>query len=163
MTASFIPPPRPRWPGRLREVFTERLGLKAIALLLALLLWLVVSARQPTESYVRLRIAPSLDSSLVLLDGTTEVRALVAGRAADVVKLIASPPTLRRTVGGDAPDTLVLDISPSDVHVPTELVDAVRVLDVQPRSVTLRFEPRTTRRVPIVGDGHADTAIAARP
>jgi YbbR domain-containing protein len=153
VTAPFIPPPRPRWTGRLRGVVTERLGLKAIALLLALLLWLVVTARRPTESYVRVRIAPSLDSSLVLLDGTSEVRALVAGRAADLVKLAASPPVVRRSVGGDVPDTLVLDVTPADVHLPTELVDAVRVLDVQPRSVTHRFETRATRRVPLVNDG----------
>jgi len=134
-------------------VVAERLGLKATALLLALLLWFIVSARQPTESYVRVRIAPSLDSSLVLLDGTTTVRALVAGRAADLVKLVASPPVVHRSVGGDVPDTLVLDLTPADVHLPTALVDAVRVLDVQPRSVTLRFVTRATRRVPIVNDG----------
>jgi len=98
-------------------------------------------------------MAPSLDSSLVLLDGTTEVRALVAGRAADLVKLVTSPPVVRRSVGGDVPDTLVLDVTPADVHLPTELADAVRVLDVQPRTVTLRFEARATRRVPIVNDG----------
>jgi YbbR domain-containing protein len=149
----FTPPQGPTWTGRLRGVVAERLGLKAIALLLALLLWFVVSARQPTESYVRVRVAPSLDSSLVLLDGTTEVRALVAGRAADLVKLVASPPVVRRSVAGDVPDTLVLDLTPADVHLPTELVEAVRVLDVQPRSVTLRFETRATRRVPVVNDG----------
>ena len=132
------PPPRTNWRNRLREVATERLGLKAIALLLALLLWIVVSARQPTESYVRVRVVPSLDSSLALLDGTTEMRALVAGPAADIVKLAADPPLVRRSVGGDAPDTLVLDVTPADVHVPPELADHVRVLGVQPRSVTLR-------------------------
>ena len=147
------PPPRTNWRNRLREVATERLGLNAIALLLALLLWIVVSARQPTESYVRVRVVPSLDSSLALLDGTTEMRALVAGPAADIVKLAADPPIVRRSVGGDAPDTLVLDVTPADVHVPPELADHVRVLDVQPRSVTLRFETRASRRVPIVNDG----------
>src|SRR5215207_1093730 len=148
-----LPAPRIDWSRRLRGALTERLGLKAIALLLALLLWLVVSARRPTEGYVRVRVAPSLDSSLVLLDGTTEVRALVAGRAADLVKLAANPPVVRRSVGGDVPDTLMLDVTPADVHLPTELVDAVRVIDVQPRSLMLRFETRATRRVPIVNDG----------
>ena len=143
----------PTWSDRLRGVVTERLGLKAIALLLAILLWLVVSSRKHTESFVRVRVAPSLDSSLVLLGGTTEVRALVAGRAADLVKLAASPPVVHRSVGGDVPDTLMLDVTPADVHLPTELVDAVRVLDVQPRSVMLRFETRASRRVPIVNDG----------
>jgi hypothetical protein len=149
-----VPPaPRPTWQRRLREIATERLGLKAIALLIALLLWLVVSARKPTESLVRVLVSPALDSTLVLLDGTTEVRALVSARAADLVKLVADPPVVRRSVGGDAPDTLVLDLTAADVHVPPELADHVRVLDVQPRSITLRFETRASRRVPIVNDG----------
>jgi hypothetical protein len=150
---SAPPASTPSWRRRLRDIATERLGLKAIALLLALLLWLVVSARQPTESLVRVRVSPVLDSSLVLLDGTSEVRALVAGRAADLVKLAGDPPTVRRSVGGDAPDTLVLDLTTADVHLPPELADHVRVLDVQPRSITLRFEARASRRVPIVNDG----------
>ena len=137
----------------MHEVATERLGLKAIALALSVLLWLVVSARQPTEGYVRVRVAPTLDSSLVLLDGTPELQALVTGRAADLVKLYANPLVVRRSVGGDAPDTLMLDVTPADVHVPAELADAVHVVDVQPRSVMLRFETRATRRVPIINDG----------
>jgi len=141
------------WQRRLHEIASERLGLKAIALLIAVLLWLVVSARQPTEGFVRVRVSPTLDSTLVLLAGTTEVRVLVAARAADLVKLAADPPVVRRSVGGDAPDTLVLDLTPADVHVPPELADHVRVLDVQPRSIVLRFETRASRRVPIVNDG----------
>jgi hypothetical protein len=160
------PAPGPTWRRRLRDIATERLGLKAIALVLALLLWLVASARRPAESVVSVRVAPELDSSLVLLDGTTNVRALVAGRAADLVKLAADPPTVRRSVAGDVPDTLVLDLTAADVHIPPELADRVRVLDVQPRSVTLRFESRVSRRVPIVNDGRvvvrADSTERAR-
>ena len=144
---------RTTWQRRLREIATERLGLKAIALLIAILLWLVVSARQPNESLVRVRVSPVLDSTLVLVAGTSEVHALVAGRAADLMKLTTDPPIVRRSVGGDAPDTLVLDLTAADVHVPPELADHVRVLDVQPRSITLRFETRASRRVPIVNDG----------
>ena len=147
------PPATRTWQRRLREIATERLGLKAIALLIAVLLWLVVSARHPTESLVRVRVSPVLDSTLVLVAGTTEVHALVAGRAADLVKLTTDPPIVRRSVGGDAPDTLVLDLTTADVHIPPELADQVRVLDVQPRSITLRFETRASRRVPIVNDG----------
>jgi hypothetical protein len=149
-----VPPaPGPTWQRRLREIATERLGLKAIALLIALLLWLAVSARKPMESLVRVLVSPALDSTLVLLDGTTEVRALVSARAADLVKLAADPPVVRRSVGGDAPDTLVLDLTAADVQVPPGLAGQVRVLDVQPRSITLRFETRASRRVPIVNDG----------
>ena len=146
-------PDRPTWHKRLREVATERLALKAVALAVAALLWVIVGARQPTEGYVRVRVMPELDSSLVLLDGTQELEALVAGRAADLVKLYAAPLVLRRRVGGDVPDTLVLDVSPSDVHVPPDLADVVHVVDVQPRSVVLRFESKSSRRVSVVSDG----------
>ena len=159
------PAPAPTWQRRLREIATERLGLKAIALLIALLLWLVVSARKPTEGLVRVLVAPALDSTLVLLDGTTEVRALVAARASDLLKLTADPPVVRRRVGGDVPDTLVLDVTAADVHLPPGLADRVRVLDVQPRSITLRFETRASRRIPIVNDGRvvvrADSTLRA--
>ena len=143
MTAPYAPPPRPSWRSRLRDVAAERLGLKATALVLAVLLWLAVRARQPTEGYVRVQVAPLLDSSLVLLDGTTPLRALVSGRAADLVRLAADPPVVRRSVGG-APDTLVLDVTAADVHVPPGLADRVRIVDVTPRSIVLRFRSRAT-------------------
>ena len=154
MTTPYPPPIRPDWRRRLRDVTTERLGLKAIALVLALLLWIVVSLRQPTEGYVRVRVTPVLDSSLVLIGGAPEVQALVSGRAADLVKLYSMPLVLRRTVSSDAPDTLMLDLTPADVHVPAELSEVVHVLDVQPRAVMLRFESSVTRRVPVRNDGY---------
>jgi hypothetical protein len=149
----------------LRAALTERLGLKATSLIIAALLWFVVSARQPTQSYVRVHVAPTLDSSLVLREQPSQLEALVVGRAADILKLYADPPVVRRVIGGDVPDTLVLDVTPSDVRVPAELTDHVRILDVQPRSVTLRFESGATRRVPVVSAGRIqlrrDTALVA--
>lgn len=153
MTAPQPPLPRSSWRRRTREIITERLGLKLIALLVAALLWLVVNARQPTEGFVSVRLVPVLDSSLVLLDEPRPLEALVAGRAADLVKLYSTPLSVRRSVGGDVPDTLVLDVSPADVRVPAGLVGAVRVLDLQPRSVTLRFESRASRRISVVNEG----------
>jgi hypothetical protein len=165
VTTPYPPPIRPDWRRRLRDVTTERLGLKAIALVLALLLWIVVSLRQPTEGYVRVRVTPVLDSSLVLIGAAPEVQALVSGPAADLVKLYATPLVLRRTVSSDAPDTLMLDLTPADVHVPAELSEAVHVLDVQPRAVMLRFESSVTRRIPVRNDGYvvvrADSVAAA--
>ena len=154
MTTPYPPPIHPDWRRRLHDIAMERLGLKAVALVLALLLWIVVSLRQPTEGYVRVRVTPVLDSSLVLIGGAPEVQALVSGRAADLVKLYSMPLVLRRTVNSDAPDTLMLDLTPADVHVPAELSEVVHVLDVQPRAVTLRFESSVTRRVPVRNDGY---------
>lgn len=144
----------------------SRLGLKAIALLIAVLLWVIVSARQPTRGYVRVQVEPELDSSLALLEKPRELRALVSGRAVDIVKLYTNPPVVHRILDGDVPDTLQLDIAPADVRLPAELSEQVHVLDVNPRSVTLRFGTRTTGRVTVVSDGrilvsHAQGAQAA--
>jgi hypothetical protein len=46
----------------LRESVTERLGLKVISLLLAVLLWLVVHTRRPADGDVAVGIAPLLDA-----------------------------------------------------------------------------------------------------
>jgi hypothetical protein len=129
-------------------MLTERLALKATALGIAVLLWFVIGVRQPTESYVSVTVMPVLDSTLVLLGDPPHVRALVAGRAADIVKLHALPPVLRRTIDARGRDTVVLDLVPDDVHLPAEMARDVRVLDLEPRSVTLRFATRSSRRVP---------------
>jgi hypothetical protein len=151
------PPPgslsRARWRRTLRAAFLERLGIKALSLVIAVLLWLIVKGRQPVQDYVLVRVLPTLDSSLVMLETPQPLRALVSGRAVDIVKLHVDPPAIHRIIDGDVPDTLVLDVTPSDVRTPAALAEVVRVLDVQPRSVTLRFGTRATRRVPVVNDG----------
>jgi hypothetical protein len=153
MTPRIPSTARLEWRRRIRGLLSERLGLKATALLLATLLWIVVGARQPTEGFVAVRVVPTLDSSLVMLGPPPELRALVAGRTTDLVKLYSSPLTVHRSIGGDAPDTLTLDLTPSDVRVPSELANSIRVVDLQPRHVTLRFAGRATRRVAVVNDG----------
>ena len=153
MTIPQGPDRNARWRTALRGAATERLGLKATALALAVLLWVIASARQPTQGYVRVQVMPALDSSLVLLDPPSSLEALVAGRAVDIVKLYAEPPSVHRRIDGDVPDTLVLDVTPADVRLPAEFANDVRILDVQPRSVTLRFGTRATRRVPVVSGG----------
>ncbi|MEO6878627.1 MAG: hypothetical protein ABI205_09120, partial [Gemmatimonadaceae bacterium] len=99
---------------------------------------------------VTVRFQPVLlDSSLVLRDPPAALQAIIAGSPKELIKLSSSPPIIRRQITADAPDTLVVDLRPEDVVLP-EGVDAV-VRDVQPRSLTLRFEPTWTRRVPITG------------
>jgi len=151
---------RRHWRTRVRAWFTERLGLKATALLITLLIWLLVGARERTESFVPVSVTPVLDSSLVLLGDPPPLRALIAGSTADIVKLYATPPEIRRTVSGDVPDTLVLDLTPSDVRIPPELSADVRVLDVQPRSVTLRFENKASTRVAVLNGGRIRVQFA---
>jgi hypothetical protein len=135
------------WRRRITNALTQRLLLKGTALLVAVVLWFIVSAKEPTEALVPVRFAPALDGSLALHDAPPQIRALVIGRGGELLKLYSSPPVIRRPVAADAPDTLIMDLRATDVEVPAG-IDAI-VRDVQPRSVTLRFEPTSSRMVPV--------------
>jgi hypothetical protein len=135
------------WQRRIAAAFTEHLALKASAVLLAVMLWFVVAAREPTEEVVSVRFAPQLDTALVLRDPAPIIRALVIGRASEILKLSNTPLVIRRPIESDAPDTLVIPLRTSDVEVP-EGIEAI-VRDVQPRSLTLRFETTTSRVVSV--------------
>ncbi len=132
---------------RVLAAFSERIGLKITAAFLAVILWFVVNAKEPQLELVPVRFAPILDSSLVLREQVPNLQAIVAGSPKELIKLSSTPPTIRRTIASDSPDTVVLDLRPDDVTLP-EGVDAV-VRDIQPRSVTLRFESTWSRRVRI--------------
>ncbi len=138
--------PPANWRRRVGDALTQRLGLKAIALLLAVVLWFVVSAKEPTEAPFPVRFEPQLDSTLVLRDPVPNIQALVAGPSREMLKLAVSPLVIRRQIDADAPDTLVVDLHPNDVTHPG--VD-VQVEDLQPRSIVLHFEETSLRRVPV--------------
>jgi YbbR domain-containing protein len=141
------PPTRPAGSlqRRVLATFTEHLGLKATAIFLAAILWFVVNAKEPQLELVPVRFQTVLDSSLVLRDPLPPLQAIVAGSPKQLIKLTSNPPLIRRTIAADAPDTVVVDLRPSDVTLP-DGVDAV-VRDIQPRSVTLRFESTWSRKV----------------
>jgi hypothetical protein len=149
MNASPAPRSAPPTGARHRVVsaFTERLGLKATALFLAVVLWFVVNNKEPQVELVPVHFAPILDSSLVLREAPPPLQALVAGSPKELIKLAADGLTIRRTIAADAPDTVVLDLRPADVTLP-EGVDAV-VQQLSPRSVTLKFESTWTRKMPV--------------
>ena len=143
-------------PGSVRRrivgAFTERLLLKLTAVFLAIILWFVVEKQEPQIELVPVRFQPVLlDSSLVLRDPLPQFEAIVAGAPKELIKLNSSLPFIRRQITADAPDTLVLDLRPADVVLPDGINAVVR--DVQPRSLTLRFEPTRTRTVRIDSSG----------
>jgi hypothetical protein len=138
-----------RW---LRGAFTERLGYKGAALFFAVVLWFVVSAEEPTEELVPVRLDASYDSARIMTGQRPVIRALVAGRARDLIKLYHTPPVVRRIVTDDAPDSLAIDLRPADIYIPPD-IDAI-VRDVQPRSLVLVFDVTTSRRVPVASAVH---------
>lgn len=149
--------PRPpvSWRRQVISAFTANLPMKASAVLLAIAMWMLVGAREPMEQVVGVRFAPQLDSNLVLRDPPPLVRAVVLGSASEIIKLANTPLVIRRPVSSDAPDTIVVALRPTDVDVPEGVEVIVR--DVQPHSVTLRFESSTSRYVPV------SSALLVRP
>jgi len=134
---------------RIVAALTDRLALKATALFLAVVLWFVVNAKEPQIELVSVRFAPALlDSSLVLREPLPQIQAIVAGSPKQLIQLSSNPPIIHRRITANSPDTLVVDLRPEDVVLPNG-VDAV-VRDVQPRSLTLRFESTWNRKVPVV-------------
>jgi len=142
-----VPRAVPTWRRRLAEAFTQRLALKGTALLIAIVLWFIVTAKEPNQDLVEVQFAPQLDSSLVLKDPPPTIHALVVGTPQELLKLFAHPLVIRRQIAANSPDTVVVDLSTSDVELPAG-VDAI-VRAVQPRSVTLRFESTSSRVVPV--------------
>jgi len=133
-----------RW---LKAALTERLGYKAAALFFAIVLWFVVSAEEPSVQLLPVRLDASFDSTRVLTGSAPGIHALLAGRARDLLKLYHTPPVIRRIVTDDAPDSVALNLSPSDVYIPPDIDVVVR--DVQPRTLVLVFDVTMTRRVPV--------------
>jgi YbbR domain-containing protein len=142
-----VPRPVPTWRRRLTEAVTQRLALKGTALLLAVVLWFIVTAKEPNQDLVEVQFAPQLDSSLVLKDPPPMIHALVVGTPQELLKLFAHPLVIKRQIAANSPDTVVVDLSTSDVELPAG-VDAI-VRGVEPRSVTLRFESTSSRVVPV--------------
>lgn len=143
-------PPRPtqqRWRQRVTGWFTQNLPLKVTSMFVAVVLWIVVGAREPVEEVTSVRFAPQLDSAMALRDPQPVIRALVIGRPSEIMKLSNTPLTIRRRIANDAPDTLVVPLRTSDVEVPEGVEIIVR--DVQPHAVTLRFEHIATRNLPV--------------
>lgn len=133
------------WRQRIIEAFTKRLILKGTAVALSVLLWFVITMKEPKERWVEVHFTPQLDSSLVLRDALPPIHALVAGREDELVELLARPLVITKAMSANTPDTVVVDLGVQDVDVP----QGVTVRDVQPRSVTLRFEPTSTKVVPV--------------
>ena len=143
------PPPRPTPPWRRRIIAgaAENIGLKAAALFFALVLWLIVSAKEPSQELVQVRFAPTFDSTLHVEGPLPSIHALVVGPGQELLKLYASPPVVHHNFPADVPDVVTFHLGPGDVDLPPGL-DA-RVQDVEPRTVTMRFDPTLEKDVPV--------------
>ena len=131
----------------MRAAFTERLPVKATALFLSVVLWMVVAGEEPSQEAVDVNLELLLDSSLVLTSPRPSVRAQVIGSTRELYKLFSARPTISRTFGGEVADSVVVQLNPGDVQLPPG-VDA-RVSAVEPQTFTLRFDSLLQRRMPV--------------
>ncbi len=131
---------RSRWRRRLVSAFTERLGLKAVALAFAIVLWFIATSKEPTEEIVPVRLAVTLDSTVAMRDLPPDIHALVAGEGKEIFALFSRPPVIRRVMPRGA-DSATFTLDPDDVQLPPGAEVLVR--DVQPRVVVIHVVPRS--------------------
>ncbi len=115
-----------------RSAVSEHLPVKFSALFFAIVLWVIVRSEEPSEAWIDVHLALTLDSSVTMASQPPTVQALVSGRGRELLKLYSASPQLRRSVGVD--DT-VFAVHPADVFTSNEA--DVKVLDVRPHLVRL--------------------------
>ncbi len=124
--------------------------LKLAALALAVLLWALVRAEQPTEQWVRVRVEPQvLDPAFALQAAPrpAEVRVRFAGKWRELGELAIEEPVIVlnvRNVGRQR--SFVLE--PGMVRLPDGLRGRVTPVDVRPGLVTLDLRRTTPDTLP---------------
>jgi hypothetical protein len=153
-------------PRRIKAAFTERLPVKATALFLAFVLWMVVEGEEPARDVVDVRLALALDSGLVLVSERPQIKAQVVGPAREVLQLAALPPEVFLPYDGSVGDSVTVELHTDDVRLPQE-IDRTRVEAVEPRMFILRFDSLLHRRLPVRSmltvTNTAGTPIAVEP
>jgi YbbR domain-containing protein len=122
--------------------------LKAISIVIAVLLWMVVSGEEPVER--GLRVPLELQQMPADLELQSELPALVD------VRVRGGSTTLSRVAAGDIiaimdvhtarPGQRLFQLTPEQVRVPF----GIQVLQVSPASVPMVFERTATKEVPVV-------------
>jgi hypothetical protein len=130
-----------RWRARLRGALTDHLAAKATALVLAMLLWLVVTLQAPADQWMDVQVDVTTDSGVVLADSPPHVRAEISGRGRDLLEVATSHPAAHIEAADPGSGVAVVTLSAGDIELPAG-VDA-HVRDVRPRVLRLKL-----RRLP---------------
>lgn len=129
---------------------TDNWKLKLLAFLLAVLLWIVVSAEQVQVKWIRADVSLQVDEDdYEVVSGpipqSVEVR--VSGRWRELLELAWDEPRLVVPLEGVEPGRQSVPIGPSMVRIPTDL--AVRAVDVRPRTIQINAASVTSREIPV--------------
>ncbi|HET8654589.1 MAG TPA: YbbR-like domain-containing protein [Longimicrobiaceae bacterium] len=136
--------------ARLLGAFTHNWQLKLLALALAVLLWVVVSAEQIESNWIPVSLQVEVndpDYRVVPSSAPREVQVRFSGPRRELWDLAIERPPLLLRVSGVGDTVQVLDLDPGMVLVPNGL--SVNPQAVRPARVRLRFEHLSVRSVPV--------------
>ncbi|MGH7550095.1 MAG: CdaR family protein [Gemmatimonadota bacterium] len=143
--------------AQLRDLFTQNLGYKVVALLLGLLLWFDVTTDETAviEYPVPLSIAVEGRDMIITNDVPHEVDVRFSGSGKELLRLDKDQLAIRKEVRGGESDTVQVDLSPQDVQRPGDL-DVVPTA-VVPGRITVVTDRFIERTVPLAPVGAPDT------
>jgi hypothetical protein len=132
----------------LRALLFENLGLKFLALLLSVLIYLNALTDRPARETVRFPILiQDLPDSLALAGPvSTELEAEIRGLGKPVLRMKYFPPSIAISLAGVGAGHFERSLSAGDLSLPAGL-EVERMIG--PRMLVLELERKTRRRVPV--------------
>lgn len=139
-----------------RSALLDRWPYKLAAVVLAILLWLNVTADQERQDQpMRTRVEFEVpDTTWSLRQAPDEVRTVFQGRQGDLFAM--NQPVLRKVIDPVTDSVMEVELSVDDVSFDRSL--SLRPTAVVPQRVTVRLERRVDRRVPVVARPSARAA-----
>ncbi|MEQ1574638.1 MAG: CdaR family protein [Vicinamibacterales bacterium] len=136
--------------------FRRHLGLKVVSILLAGLFWLIVSGEQIVERAIRVPLEfTNLPAELELIgDAPTVVDVRVRGSSGALGRIGAGELVAVVNLQAARPGRRLFHLTGDDVRAPF----GIEVVQVTPGSVSMTFEPSSTKMVPVVPNIEGDPA-----
>jgi len=136
----------------LRGILLDNLGLKLVALLIAVLIYLNAYTDRPATMMVAfpVQITDLPDSLTVTGNAPSPIRAELRGTGKQLIRLRVTEPAVKISLAGVAAGRFTRAIMPADLPLPEGVeVGVDRV--VSPRTLELDIDQRATREIPVVG------------
>ncbi len=149
-----------RWTGEIREVLTQNIGYKLVALAFALAFWAWVQSEQTVEERVRAQLTWTLPEGLALAEAPLEATTLTVQGVQTYVRGLRSGELtiaidLSRATEGDA----TVDLAERAV---IGLPPQVRVAEIMPATLRVSLERILKRKVPVMALSRGEVASGYR-
>jgi YbbR domain-containing protein len=137
----------------IQDLFTNNLGYKLIALLLALLLWFDVRTEKVTVIDYPVPVTLSIvgDEMTITNDPPAEVEVSFSGTGRDLLSLDKESLSIQKDVQGGDNDTLVINLELQDVQRPADI--NVSPIGITPGSIQVVTDRYVEKTVPLQTEG----------